>query len=87
MFSEEYPEKKRVYIYIYYIYIYIYYIYILYYIYIYYIHLESRMAVFFLDGSRIWIIFPVWSFFAGRWPYLAVCNPYLFNKLLTKSRN
>ena len=41
---------------------------------------------FFGDGTRIWIIFPVWSFLAGRWPYLAVCNPYFFNKLLTKSR-
>ena len=34
--------------------------------------LESRMAIF-LDGTRIWIVFPVWSFLfqaGGRiWPY------------------
>ena len=26
------------------------------------------------------LIFPVWSFFAGQWPYLGVCNPYFSTK-------
>ena len=46
----------------------------------------SRMAVIFrrnpyLDHFSRMVIF------AGRWPYLAVCNPYFFNKLLTKTVN
>ena len=41
---------------------------------------------YFSAGTRIWFVFPVWSFFAGRWQYLAVCSPCFVNKLLTKSR-